>query len=584
MKKTLLALLLVLSIAFVTPVLTTAQAKSEYSSYVNARTKSALMIEPTAVLEPESLSDLPTSAQASSSGISAVMLTPDKDLNVTFDGNKTSFIEFFNSRIKGVFIPVLRLDNTNVDGFIDMMNDTYLIKDITVVSSDLEVLKKISEDKVSSIANTVYDLTEIKIPQNRYGTWEYIAESNKYYTNTLMFDASDENFAVAAEYLSAMSKVCWAMTDTEDEALSAISCGATGVVVKKSSDFVNSVSYFKKSGFTKAQNVAAHRGITAYANQNSEMAVAASVSEGATHAEIDIQFTRDGEFIICHDMTSNNFSSTKGVSFEPTLSSYATTLKLNDYSAKYGDCFPLLDEIIQSVRKSDLILIIELKLEDGRTTVVNKNAIEKFVTLMKSYPYMEGRWFTITFYKPYADQMHEFAPEIPVGFLGGATSGYEKDLGLSGWNGEWTHMSNISSKIAFMHKYRTLLDESYDNYTSTTAQNYLARGYLQNSWTFNNLSHFSAKLNIATSNSAEKCADCIKSFAPSDLVMTSEQLESGKITVNTINYNGWQQERECDVIVVSKDQNSAKVLLYYNETSEGSNYGLYSQVLTYKIN
>lgn len=584
MKKTLIALLLIVSVVFMPAVFSSAEAKSEYSSYVTARTSgSGLVLEPTLILEPNDINDIPTGANLSASGVTSVMFTPDKDMNVVLGSETTAFTELFNTHVKGKFIAVLRLDENTVDGFIDMMNNVYTIKDVIVVSKNLSVLKKIYDDKVSSIANAVYDLTDVKIPSGRYDTWEYIAQANGAYANVLMYDASDENFAVAAEYAGSMTKVCWGYADGTGETVSAIADGATGIVVRNADDYNSAIKFFSKKGFSKAQYVAAHRGITAYANENSEMAVAAAVSEGSTHAEIDIQFTRDGEFIVCHDMVSSNFSVTKGVNFEPTLSSYSTTLKLNDYSIKYGDCFPLLDQIIQTVYKSDLILIIELKLEDGRTSVVNKGAIEKFVALMNSYPYMKGRWFCITFYKPYADQMREFAPEIPVGFLGGATSGYEKDSGLTGWNGEWTLMSNVSSKIAFMHKYKTVLDENYSQATSNTSQTYLARGYLQNGWTFEDVNHFGCKINIATTNAAEKCADCIKSIEPQNLSMTRDDLSKGKIIVDTVNYNGWKTQRECDVITVSESLGKATVLLYYYETFNGANYGLYSQLLTYEI-
>ena len=134
-----------------------------------------------------------------------------------------------------------------------------------------------------------------------------------------------------------------------------------------------------------------------------------------------------------------------------------------------------------------------------------------------------------------------------------------------------------------MHKFRMVLDETYTSELNTTAQDYLARGYLQNSWTFNNLNHFNSKLNIATSNVAEQCSMLIKEFTPTEYQITSQELASGKLKVMTENYCGWRVERTCDVITVSKEGNKVQILLYYNETAGSVSYGLYSQLMTYEI-
>lgn len=584
MKKTIIAVVLALMIVCVPTTMTTASAKNSYTQYVAARTlSSGLNLQPTGIFEPTDFSQIPSSVAAKSTGITTLILTPDKDMNVTLNGDTQSFSQIFDAKIKGVFVPALRLTSDNVDGFIEMMSQSYYVADIMVISSEISVLKKIYDDKDCNLVNTVYDLTSVKLTSDRYFTWQYVAEANKTYTNVLMFNANDPYLYVAAEYLGAMCKVCWAKTENADQAVSAIADGVTGVVVSQISDFSGAIKYFSKNGFSKAQYVAAHRGITAYANENSLTAVAAAVSEGSTHAEIDIQLCSDGEILLCHNMSTSGLSD-KSINFEPVTSEYVRSqATLNDYSAKYGETFPTLHEVIDAVYQSNLILIIELKLEDGRTSVVNKGAIEKFLAIMRDHPEMDGRWFCITFFRPYADQMRELAPEIPVGFLGGAQSGYERDLNIKGWDGEWTPMDNVPSKIAFMHKFKTLLDESYGNSTDTTAQNYLARGYLQNGWTFNDLNHFKAKIAIATSNAAEKCAMAIKTIEPQSFEMTESQLASGKISVNTVNYCGWQEERTCDIVTVSRTGDTAKVLLHYTQTVDGVTYGLYSRLTTYKI-
>lgn len=581
MKNKILAFVMALVLIAVPSftVVNAADSKIEYTNYVTARSlSSGLKLSPTAVFEPSSFDDIP----ATSSGVTALVFTPDEDMYVTLNSVTKSFTDLFTDSLKGKFIPVLRLDSATVGGFIDMMTNTAYIADIMVISSDLSVLSEINSDSVATIANLVYDLTSVKIPADRYGTWEYIKEANKVYANILMFDASDENFAVAAEYLNAMSKVIWGVTDGEEETVSAIAAGSNGIILNDVSDYSSAIKYFSASGFSKAQYIAAHRGITAYCNQNTATAVAAAVSEGATHAEIDIQLCADGEIMICHDATTGAYSDTSAA-FISNSSEKMKSVMLNDYSDAYGDSPPTLDEVIDAVVDSDLILIIELKLGDASTSMVGLEPIEKFLDVMEAHPEMDGRWFCITFYRPYAEAMRELAPEISVGFLGGAQSGYEKDKGISAWDGEWTSLSEVSSKIAFMHKFSVLSDESYSSTYNSLHATYMARGYLINSWTYNDVTHLATNMNIATTNAAEMCAMAIKNFVPTSYDISEEELSSGKVAVMTEDYCGWLEERECTVITVSKTSTTAKVLLYYSETVNGTTYGLYSQLLTYNI-
>lgn len=76
-------------------------------------------------------------------------------------------------------------------------------------------------------------------------------------------------------------------------------------------------------------------------------------------------------------------------------------------------------------------------------------------------------------------------------------------------------MTAIGKKIAFLRKYNMTLDEELSAATYTTARNYLARGYTQNTWTFKDMSHFSGGANIATTDKAEEGAMLVRQVCPS---------------------------------------------------------------------
>ncbi len=551
---------------------------------------SGLMIEPTMIFEPESYSGL-SDAFSERKRPASVILTPDASMNVSL-GNETKTLEqVYDDYIKDKFIPIVRIADSTVDSFIEWQNETYAIDDMMVLSSDISVIGKIYRDKRCSLLNTVYDLTDAEISSDRYASAEYIGEANASGCNILMLDASDENFGTAAEYISALTKCCWGYVEDKTEAVSAIADGAYGIVAKDTAILEESLENFSESGFARAQYLAAHRGITTYANENSLTAISASVNEGATHVEIDLQITADREIVLCHD-GETNATSIAGTYFEKATLAHLSKLTLGDYSEKYGESYPTLQEALALAENNDLIFILELKFSGGSTNVVdNLKPIDRLKEIMEAHPEMKGRWYAITFYAPFAERMKEIMPEIPVGYLGGATSGKEQDSGESGWGGGHVDMTNISGKIAFLRKYNLVLDESYYAATDNTAAAYLARGYTQNTWTFENVSHFNVKGNIVTSNAAEKCSMLVKELGTGDLRITRDDISKGQIEVPCRTYNGWIVNLNCNIILTEETSKEAYILLYYRQnwsyvtskdreeqTIEGC-YGIYSKLL-----
>ena len=555
-------------------------ASKTYESYMNvASLGSGLKIEPTLVFEPSSLAEISATASQSKRPASAI-LTVDEEMNVHIGEDTRSLERAFDSYLKGKFIPVIRLSETTVDPFITFLSEKYLIKDIMAISDDISVIKKLNEDDTAYLVNTVYDLTGTQIADNRYAEWDHIAEANVAGCNILMYDASDANLHVAAEYVEAMTKMCWAYAETETEAVSAIAAGCYGVAAKSAETLTDAVGHFSKEGFARAQYLAAHRGITTYANEQSLVGIMASHNEGATHVEIDIQVTADRQILINHDAMHT------GQRFSKATAAQMLNIKLSNYSQRYGDSFASLREVCEMMRYTDVIVIVELKLDNGSTAAVDElKAIETVRDVMNSYPEMKGHWIAITFYSPFAEQMRELLPEIPLAYLGAGASGKEDDLQIKPWDGEHKGMSNVAGKIEFLRKRHLVLDEMMSNDTNATAQNYLARGYGQNTWTFKDLSHFGYKANIATTDKAEACAMLLKEI-PVPATLTEAELSAGKATVPCRTYNGWTVDRECEIIVVGREGDKADVLLYSREENAGTypcEYGIYSRLGTVTV-
>ncbi len=591
------ALALVLVGGAVAPGIEARAVPQTYETYIDISDNgSGIMLEPTLVLEATSFAGI-EEATAGKVKAASVIITPDAKMDITLGAEKKSLADTFDQFIKGKLLPIVRLDATTVGPFLNWLKNTYSITDMMAVSDDIAVIEQLYADEKAYLVNTVYDLTKAEIGAGRYDEWDHVGAANKAGCNILMYDGSAPNLSVAAEYVEAMTKVCWAVTESKEEAVRAMAAGCYGVVSENFADMKDALGVFEKSGYARAQFVAAHRGITDYCNEQSKTAIAATANEGATHIELDLQISSDKEIFICHNSNSSPTSDTN-LYFSEATSDAIRSAYLTDYSKKYADTFPTLDETIELLLDTDVIFIFELKFDGGSAKAADADRLDAIGTMKKiidKYPEMKGRWFTITFYSVYAERMREVCPEIPVGFLGAATSGKTNDTKgtenpyPTAWGGVYVERSNLPSCMKnITRKFNVSLDEmTYDNandrMSAVTNQKYaswMARGYAQNTWTFEDLRHFTIRCNVATTNAAEGCAMIVKNLVAPQSV-TEAELTAGKKTLTCYTYNGWKVEKECEIVEVVREGNKAKVLFYLEQRSEDGKdvtFGLYSNL------
>ena len=115
----------------------------------------------------------------------------------------------------------------------------------------------------------------------------------------------------------------------------------------------------------KRTKIWAHRGAGGwdkqYAPENTMPAFALAVEMGADGIELDVQLTRDGQLVICHDETIDRTSNGQG-----TIKNY-TLAELQQYNfcsvhPEFGVVqIPTLAEVLVFMQQNDLELNIELK-------------------------------------------------------------------------------------------------------------------------------------------------------------------------------------------------------------------------------
>ena len=108
--------------------------------------------------------------------------------------------------------------------------------------------------------------------------------------------------------------------------------------------------------------VFAHRGASGERPENTMAAFQRAVEMGAQGIECDVQLSKDGELVVIHDETLHRTTSGKGFVKDHTLEQ----LKNLDAGSWFGKEFskeriPLLEELLELVRKHNRLLNIELK-------------------------------------------------------------------------------------------------------------------------------------------------------------------------------------------------------------------------------
>lgn len=207
--------------------------------------------------------------------------------------------------------------------------------------------------------------------------------------------------------------------------------------------------------------VYAHRGASGYAPENTMAAFKMAVDMGSDGIECDVQMTRDGRLIICHDETLDRTTNGKGLIKDMD---YEAIRKLDAgswFDSRFsGERIPQLSELLELVKLSGLLLNIEIK-----SGIVQYPGIEqKVIEQVEAYGLKER--VIISSFNHYAvKKCREIDPCIKTGAL------Y-----MEGIFEPWNYLRTIGCECAHPF-YMALVPE--------IAGELKARGYIINVFTVN---------------------------------------------------------------------------------------------------
>ncbi len=156
----------------------------------------------------------------------------------------------------------------------------------------------------------------------------------------------------------------------------------------------------------------AHRGASAYAPENTLESFALAAKMKPEGIELDVQRTRDGELVVCHDESLDRTSDGHGWLKDYTLAELKA-LHFNRTHPEYKDArIPTLKEVYELMRSTGILINVELK-----TGIFTYDGIEEQVAALTREMKMEEQVFYSSFNHFTVRKMKELAPFAGAGLL-----------------------------------------------------------------------------------------------------------------------------------------------------------------------
>jgi len=160
--------------------------------------------------------------------------------------------------------------------------------------------------------------------------------------------------------------------------------------------------------------IAAHRGYSGLYPENTMLAFQKAAEAGTDEIELDVQLSKDGRVVICHDESLERLTGIKSLVRDL---SFDDLVKLNTAQVVYGEKFghnpiPSLDEYFAWVKNTGIVTNIELK----NGLFYYEGLEEKTIALASRYG-LENRIYFSSFNHVSLIKCKKLNPAIPCGVL-----------------------------------------------------------------------------------------------------------------------------------------------------------------------
>ncbi|EAC8433209.1 glycerophosphodiester phosphodiesterase [Listeria monocytogenes] len=155
--------------------------------------------------------------------------------------------------------------------------------------------------------------------------------------------------------------------------------------------------------------IIAHRGDTINAVENTVEAIESAAKAGADYSEIDIQETKDHQFVVFHDMTLRRLAGNSKRVADMTLKELQ---QIKVSSGDYSSHIASFDEIIKTAKRNKIDLLVEVKLHGGESS----DMVERLVALLKKEK-VTDKYLVQSLNQPVIEKIEQADPTLKTGII-----------------------------------------------------------------------------------------------------------------------------------------------------------------------
>ena len=450
---------------------------------------------------------------------SNAILHVNDNLDVVVDGDTVvgGLSTIMDEKLKKDIIPVVYLENeTQALKFIEMSSEKLVI-DMAVMASDPVLIKMVKD--VFPVIRGIYHVKSYD------KLIDIVHTANINYASVVALDQNLVNTDVVT-YLHARFKTVWVLqsVETDFELYNSINSGCYGMIVKDFTNLYDLYSNYDNSTQIRSSFNVAHRGLSSICNENSVHGTEKAIATGATHVEVDIYLTKDNELAVMHDSTIDRTSNGTGNVENYTLAQLQR-YELDKFSPR--EPIPSLDDIIEVVKGTDVVLVIEIKSNNIAIVDVLANKLQELDFMDQAV--------IISFNTGILGEVKLTLPEIPTANLNEART------------------SNMAVILYWMGMYNTGIDTNYSNISAVEDKYMLKdRGIMGWYWTYDPISLVTTAITNGITGITNNNCNYFYEFAKKIDGVTStleigEELSEYNFEVNVIYYDGYEEVIDADL-------------------------------------
>lgn len=401
----------------------------------------------------------------------------DANLNVVNNNAVLTTLDKALQQTNSVVLPIVRINSNNVaTAFLNYITENN-VTDIAVISTDANLLKAIRTTGQGKYVRAILDWTQNATPLISSTDWQNVVNTtNACRANVALLKNTDAT-KNAVTYIQARLMTVWVNQPTYSSFSTheIITTGAYGIL----SDSPNKVYddftlYADALPLIRTPYNIAHRGIPNDYAENSLYGYQRAYETGATHIEVDVHLTKDGQLVVMHDTTIDRTTTGTGAVKDMTLAEIKKYKIDRLYNGTYLNStayqpIPSLAEVFDYFDDKDIVYALEIKSKED-------NVVQKLKELIDAYN-VKHQIFVIAFGVNVIEQMRDVLPEVPSALLGTNTANWSNTTSFTANN----RMLN-EERYTQIAQLATNLDLTNGNAYVTEALKH--RGYMSFYWTY----------------------------------------------------------------------------------------------------